>query len=207
VASARLVSAAALIVPPPTDLERDLQLLASELRKLEAEYNMYFGGRLPRPPNETRARVEALLKRLDRAPFEQVAQRFRLQSLQSRYATFAELWDRNLRTREEGRGGRRTGPAAPPAAPPQRVIDRVVHDASIRDPRAETDRLHVLYDALSEARREAGESSVPFGRFEQIVVEQVAQMREEGAGEVAFRVAVKNGKARLTARATRTVAE
>jgi hypothetical protein len=32
------------------DIERELQVLEAELRRLEGEYNMYFAGRLPRPP-------------------------------------------------------------------------------------------------------------------------------------------------------------
>ena len=55
-----------------SELERDLQLLEVELRKLESEYNMFFSGRLPKPPWETRNRVEALVKRLDRAYIQKI---------------------------------------------------------------------------------------------------------------------------------------
>jgi hypothetical protein len=200
-----VVSDSPLIVPVPNELERDLQLLAAELRRLEAEYNMYFGGRLPRPPNETRTRVEALLKRLDRAPFDQIAQRFRLQTLQSRYATFAELWDRSQRMREEGRQSRRR--ATPNTARTKPPAERVVVDTPLGDPVREMDRLETLYAALMDARREAGESAVPFHRFAQLVKDQVQQFRDDGAGEVTFRVLVRDGKVRLTARATKTVKE
>ena len=145
---------------------------------------MYFAGRVPRPPIETRARVEALLKRLDRAPFEQAAQRFRLQTLQARYATFAELWDRGMRAREEGRSGPFVpGATVPPrrsrSPPPRRSA--CVHVASFDDPAREADRLQALYEALAEARREYGEAAVPFHRFADLVKTQVRQMREEGA--------------------------
>jgi hypothetical protein len=194
-------------VAAPSELERDLQLLATELRRLEAEYNMYFGGRQPRPPLETRARVEALLKRLDRAPFEQIAQRFRLQTLQSRYATFAELWDRSMRGREEGRARGRSRPAAAPPSAPAPQADRVVHDAVISDARHDLERVERLYEELMEARREAGQTTVPFHRFAQLLQEQVTAFRNEGAGDVTFRVAVSGGKVRLTARATKVVEE
>ena len=46
-----------------TEIQRDLQLLDADLKRLEAEYNMFFSGRPPRPPWETRGRVEALIKR------------------------------------------------------------------------------------------------------------------------------------------------
>ena len=66
-------------MPEQTDTQRDLQLLAADLKRLEAEYNMFFAGRLPRPPWETRGRVEALqAQRFDvderRATQDQVAE-------------------------------------------------------------------------------------------------------------------------------------
>ena len=88
-----------------SDVKRDLDALEVELKKLEAEYNMFFSGRAPRPPLETRKRVEALVKRLDREYIETGGDRFRFQSLQARFQKFIELWDRGLRAREEGRPG------------------------------------------------------------------------------------------------------
>src|SRR5437868_4161300 len=52
-AAARLVlhsTAPTVIAVPPSDIERDLMRLEAELKRLEAEYNMFFSGRLPRPP-------------------------------------------------------------------------------------------------------------------------------------------------------------
>jgi len=68
---------------------------------------MFFAGQLPRPPWETRTSVEQMAKRLDRAVTAEGAyvDRFRLQTLQARFMTFVELWDRGLRAREEGRPG------------------------------------------------------------------------------------------------------
>ncbi len=79
-------------MPQHTDLERDLQLIETTLRKLETEYNMFFAGQSPRPPLETRRRVDQMLDRLDRGYITSSVDRFRLGTLQSRYATFAELW-------------------------------------------------------------------------------------------------------------------
>ena len=69
------------------------------------------------------------------------------------------------------------------------------------------DRLEELYASLMEARRDAGEKAVPFHRFADLVKEQVKQFQGDGAGEVTFRVAVRDGKVRLTARATKLVEE
>ena len=58
-----------------TEFERDMQILEAALKRLEAEYNMFFAGRLPRLPWETRSRVDALVKRYDREPMTNTAQR------------------------------------------------------------------------------------------------------------------------------------
>jgi hypothetical protein len=186
-------------VPELTGVERDLQALATELQRLEAAYNMFFTGRLPRPPWEIRARVDAIFKRLERASLDSVALRFRHATLQARYAAFADLWERGLRAREEGRSGpfsTRT-PTRSPAA------ERVLHVASFSDPTAEMDRVQQLYEALADARRATGEAAVPFHRFADMVRQQVADLRATGASEVAFRLTEKDGKVLLTAKALR----
>src|SRR5262245_60756687 len=89
----------------PVEINNQLTALEADLKRLEAEYNMYFSGRLPRPPWETRARVEATVKRLDRTHIANYGIRFRFTTLQTRLSRFLDLWDRALRAREEGRAG------------------------------------------------------------------------------------------------------
>ena len=184
-------------MPEPSDFERDLRQLEAELRRLEAEYNMFFAGRLPRPPWETRARVEQLVKRLDRSPVTNYGDRFRFTTLQARYAAFADLWDRGLRAREEGRPGPFGGGRKKPPAEEQ-GSDRILHVTAFRDPGRERDKLRELYERVVEARRETGAEAVPFERFEQLVKSQVQQLRGAGSSEVAFRVSVSEGKLRFT---------
>ena len=77
--------------PEVSDLDRELEILEVELKRLEAEYNMYFSGRLPRPPWETRGRVHAMVRRLDNMHIANTGGRFRFNTLQSRYQAFADL--------------------------------------------------------------------------------------------------------------------
>jgi hypothetical protein len=184
-----------------------LQRLEVDLKQLEAEYNMFFSGRLPKPPWETRARVEALVKQYDRAHIPNYGDRFRFTTLQSRYATFIDLWDRGMRAREEGRPGP-LGQKRPTREPEQkRPEDRILHVAAFRDPVREIDKLTELYESLAEARREVGEVAVPFHKFAELVKHQVKKLRDTGSPEVAFRVSVKDGKVNLTARALKGVKE
>ena len=47
----------------------------------------------------------------------------------------------------------------------------------------------------------AGEQQIPFHKFADLVKSQVKKLRDTGGAEVAFRIAVKDGKVNLTARA------
>ena len=184
------------------DIERELHSLEVELRKLEAEYNMYFAGRLPRPPWESRKRVENMVKRIDRLYISNYGHRFKFNTLQSRFSSFVDLWDRGLRSREEGRAG--------PFAQPRPVSiettketpakDGVVSVTTFKDPTKEMDKLQELHTSLTEARRKAGQDAIPFQKFADLIKTQVATMKQKGTAEVAFRVAVKDGKVTFTAR-------
>ena len=189
---------------PSADIDRELMVLEAELKRLEAEYNMFFAGRLARPPWETRGRVEAMVKRIDRMHLANYGDRFRFTTIQTRYATFIDLWDRGLRAREEGRPGpfAQRRPAAT-AERPQRPQDRVLYVTTFSDPLREMDKLHDLYDSLAEARREMGLDAIPFHKFADLIKTQVGSFKEKGSEEVAFRVAMKDGKVAFTARAMR----
>jgi len=194
------------VAEPIADIDRELAVLEAELKRLEAEYNMFFAGRLPRPPWETRGRVDAMVKRIDRTHIGNYGTRFRFQTIQTRYATFIDLWDRGLRAREEGRPGPFAQPRPAATAPPkaeQAQQDRIVHVATFSDPLREMDKLRDLYDSLADARRESGQDAIPFHKFAELIKTQVATFKEKGSQEVAFRVALKDGKVAFTARAMR----
>jgi hypothetical protein len=210
-------------VAEQTELERDLRLLETNLRTLEQEYNRFFAGQLPRPPVEIRARVERLLRRYDRAYIQSNSDRFRLNTLQSRFSSFAELWDRAIRAREEGRPGpffrpRREEPAqepppeattAPAASTPEDAQtappgDRLLCTTTLSDPTAERAKVLALYESLLEARRATGnEEALPFHRFAQMVATQVARLNDAGTRDVSFRVSVKDNKVTFTARGSK----
>ena len=176
--------------------------LEAEFKRLEAEHHTFFAGRLPRPSWETRGRVDAMIKRVDRMRFSNYGDRFRLTTIQSRSATFVDLLDRALPAREEGRAG--------PFAQPQPIQDivrrprvRILFAATFNDPPQQMDKLQDLYNSLTEARRETDEAAIPFDRFAELIMVQVGAFRERGRPEVAFRVALKGGKVAFTARAKR----
>ncbi len=204
-------------MPEPSDIQRDLEILTGELHRLEVEYNKFFTGRLPRPPWETRRRVETIIRRWDRGHIETGVDRFRFSTLQARYATFADLWDREMRAREEGRAGpfsRRPPPAAavlPPvpageALPPGRAAPKRT-SFSFTDPLKEMDKLESLYEKVMDARREAGGNAVPFHKFADLVRGQVKKLRDSGYASVTFQVTEEHGQVSLTAKGSKKAEE
>ena len=170
---------------------------------------MFFAGRLPRPPWETRGRVEAMVKRYDRGHSMSTGDRFRFETLQSRFQSLVELWDRGLRAREEGRPGpfAQPLPKAAPKAAEAGGREGACSVTAFTDPVREMDKLHSLYDSLMDARRQHGEDVVPFHKFAALVKNQVTKLRDEGNPEVAFRVAVKDGKVAFTVRPMKEMKE
>jgi hypothetical protein len=191
----------------PAEINNQLTAFEADLKRLEAEYNMYFSGRLPRPPWETRARVEATAKRLDRIHIANYGIRFRFTTIQTRLSRFIDLWDRALRAREEGRAGplshlQKKSEEQEPAVP-TRVEDKIVRVSTFSNPSKEHLKVRELYNSFIEARKQAGQDRVDYEKFEQLVSSQVKAIQSKGAGQVAFRVAIQDGKVAFTARAMR----
>jgi hypothetical protein len=191
-------------VPIPAGFDRDVDRLEAELKRLEAEYNMFFAGRVPKPPLETRIRVTAMVRKLDGLRLQNTAQRFRFDTLQSRFTALTDLWDRGQRAREEGRPGPFVRPAAATERPNPPDVTRVLYVAAMHDPSREREKLDDLYESVSAARREAGAPPVPFDRFAALVRRQVDKIHAAGSPEVAFRVVLKDGKVTVTARRLKT---
>lgn len=196
------------------DIEREIDRLEADLKKLETEYNLFFAGRSAKPPWDARTKVEAAVKKLDRTPIAHTATRFRFTTVQARFVALVELWERTQRSREEGRampvGVRRGDPVAQTAHPLAHGRERPGEDVrfgvTLSEPHRERNAVTALYDALSAARREVGATDVPFPKFEALVLSQIGKVRAAGGGDVFFRVYLKDGKAHFTARSANSQA-
>ncbi len=200
------------MAPPTSEFDRQLRELEAEIRRLEVEFSLFLTGRLAKLPWETRAHVEALVKRYDRMHIQNTAERFRFQGLQSKFSAFCELWERTMKSREGGRPGPRgrSAYAEPTGSPRMSAPDRPSAgqsgsgqpvQMSLRDPEAEADKVRALHEQLNALRRQQGEGDVPFERFQEVVRAQVSKLGAAGAG-VAFKVSVKEGRVAFTAKPT-----
>ena len=183
-------------------IARDLDLLEKSITALKLDYERFFSGDVKVPPLPARKSVEQVLRRIGTAPVEKVAERFRLQALQSRFTAFSDLWEKRLLAREEGRGPVRLASRArlvEPGAPPP------AGDASAPGSVKGSGRgdLKSLFERYCAARVAAGEdvSRLRYDRFEELVKKQAADIRKAtGATRLAFDVQTRDGKVRLVGR-------
>jgi len=196
------------MAPPKSDWDQQMMQLETEIRRLEAEFNMFFSGRLPRPPAETRARVAALVKKHDQAFIRNTADRFRFESLQNRYSKFIELVERQLTNRELGRpvaGVRRVQEPPPPRRPDPKDAPQgepgMIRFARDQQLSADSEPVQKLFEQLADAKKQLGESPIAIDRLAALVRAQVDKFAAEGK-DVTFKVAMKDGKVSLTAKPT-----
>jgi hypothetical protein len=192
----------------PVSIERDLDLLERSLTSLKVDYERFFAGDLKTPPVASRRKIDEVLRRVGNVEVERAAERFRLQALEGRYTALAELWDKRLSAKEEGRGLFRAPRPAAAAAPPPPPAHRPKSvssdgDASTSVKAIGRGDMKSLFDRFCAARAAAGEdvSKLRYERFEDLVKKQAAEIRRTtGATRLAFEVQTREGKVRLVGR-------
>jgi len=176
---------------------REVARLERELAELILEWERFFSGDRRTPPAIERDRLRRRIRDAAEARGVRGALAFRLEQLQHRFATYAALWERLLREREEGRRAgivRRveTPVAGRPAPPPPANAS-----GTAAVPGGEAD----LYERWRRAKERLGDR-VALGRdeFEARLEAERVRLREQLGGEVEFDVIVRDGKVRLAAR-------
>jgi hypothetical protein len=206
-------------------VDEELTLLESQLRRLKIEYEVYFSNPTKKPPTDIEWKVLSLLRKFSDGGRLTFSQRFRYNELAQRYAVYSDLWRKKGRIREEGY--RRPQDAllsvqgvrpAEEHAPQHRPAYGVGHGTAAvpamsksdqpmtidcSDPRAEKDRVEKLYQALTAAKKKAGESvSGNLDSFTKFVEKKTSQIRKQhGCHAVEYTVQVENGKVHLKAKA------
>lgn len=173
-------------------LSAAIDQLAGEIQRLRIDFERFFSGALPIPPDELRNRVQAQLRTLRNVNAGTAVERFRLGDLEARYNSYNELFSRRLRDREEGR--LRT-PVSPPAAVPRYDPATGVAIGEHPEPAA----VAALFAGLAAGGE--GLQRFDLATFEAYLLRQAAAIRDKtGCDEVQFRLATEDGKLKLKAR-------
>jgi hypothetical protein len=187
--------------PTPDD---QLTRLEEDIRRLRVEFDIFFNGGAKRPPYDTKGRVETLLKRLGDDRTLTFAQRYRHNSLSSRYNAFRDLWRRTMQGREEGRDAASAARANAKREPSPKEVEPVSFVCA--DAHHEVEVLKNLYDSLLDAKRRCGEPTgdLSFPKFHRLVASKTDGLKQQfGCEKVRFSVAVEGGHVSFKARADR----
>jgi hypothetical protein len=183
--------------------EDDLINLEEWLRRLKIEYHIFFNGNRKNPPDDLRIRVERLVKKLSESPDMPASQRFRFNTLVTRFYVYRDLWRRTILVKEMGQ---ETKPAAAPIPePPPRTAKScpAAVRISISDPEVEEQKIRQLYNEFIRIKGdETNESPLPYRQFAKYITTQTRSIRERhNCSAVAFSIALEEDVIRFTAAA------
>ena len=83
------------------EIDQQLARLEEDIRRLKIEFDIYFNGATKRPPLETRARLDAVIRRISDNRSLNYAQRYQFNTLVARFTSYRELWRRGMKAKGE----------------------------------------------------------------------------------------------------------
>ena len=173
-------------------LDERLMTLARDIRRFRIDFERFFSGNLPIPPEQRRISITNQIKELRTERLRTVAHRFRFNSLEAKFNALLVLFNRRLREAELGRKGRQAQEVADVEFDPRSGI--VIRE-SPSDGAAQA-----LFLGLYADR--SGGPKADFDKFQEYLAKQAAMIRDKtGCQEVSFRVASEKGKLKLQAKA------
>lgn len=178
------------------EIQASIDRLDRDIQQLKINFERFFTGNLPMPPEEFRTAVRQQIQQLRAVPMHALVDRFRLNTLEARFNTLNELFNRRLREREEGS-------AAPPSRlEPQTQRRYDPYQGIVVGEAPPSEAIQALYRELYDDDTPSSGSN--FNRFHTYLLGQMAAIRERsGCDEVKFRVASEGGQLKLKAKPVR----
>jgi hypothetical protein len=172
-------------------MSRDrLDQLANDLKRLQVDFERFFNGALPLPPEELRSEIQKRIRDLRNSRLQGAAENFRLGTLEAQFNTYNELFNRRLRDLEAGQITR-------PAAGEQRSRHDVEEGVTVAGQVEET-VVQALYEGL-----QSGVKQVKFDmdKFRSYLDQTVGSLRKRtGCQSVTLRLVSDGGEVKLKAK-------
>ncbi|MDT8396054.1 MAG: MXAN_5187 C-terminal domain-containing protein [bacterium] len=181
-------------------MENRIRRLEQDIHKLKTAYEQYFSGIERRPPEMLAEKVAREVRTMSSTAITNTALRFRNQQIISRYNTYHQYWQKNLRDLEEGRRPRRQIRGSASSAPeaPADVLE-------VSTGATEHNQMEKLVSTLSREYQKVGNGKGPdMARLREALVQQTKMVREKyGVDKVVFRVVNEEGKVKIKAAPSR----
>lgn len=78
-------------------VDEQIERLEEDIRRLKIDFDIYFNGGSKTPPHAARASLEARISRLNGNRGLSYGNRYKLNTMMSRYNSYRHLWRRRLR--------------------------------------------------------------------------------------------------------------
>ena len=179
-------------------IDEDLNRIDVGIRQLKVQYDMFKAGSLKTEPRELRAQLERLIRKYAHSSIGNYAQNFRFNALSSRFTSFAELWNKRVRSREEGEyrhisEAERLG-----------IKERIVARCRVVEPDASQTDLRRMHSRFVDAQRRIGikEAKIPnYDSFQRSIASQTHKLRREvGCDAVELRLIERDNGVQIKAR-------
>jgi|YNPNPStandDraft_1061719.scaffolds.fasta_scaffold13179_4 hypothetical protein len=170
----------------------EIAQLETALAELARRWERYMAhdSQVPIPPERDRLELERRLRLLSRQEGRSTHEQFRLEQLLHRFATYCQLWQRQLRAREVGEAGAIREPQRPNAAVAPSVP-------------AKEDEFAALHRRYAELVQQRGGQPMPLESFRTLLEQQRAQLEGKGQVVEGFNVVEVDGRLRIQARVRR----
>ena len=179
----------------PKQIERELDDLDMALTLLKRDYEIYFSGGSKLPPLPAHRKLENQIRKYSGMSSLNYAQRFRYNNINARFNTFVDLWNKQMRYKEEGR--------TPSGGVVQVPVPEKQHRQRKSGIDAEAKRYQTLFNEYLKTREKLGEatSGVTFDKFAtQLSKQRQSILDRYQCKDVEFYVAVEQGKTKLKAK-------
>jgi hypothetical protein len=196
--------------------EESLAAFEELLKKLKVQYHLFFVGSRKIPPLEDRKRCDRIVQEFARMRIRDNTVRFRFSTLLSRYNQLQELWNRQMREREEGpmeyqkrvqayeeaEESLQGSSEEKPAPPPRPRVTSGASDSYVQVTASNgNDAMERLHEQLAAANQQLGKAPMPLEQVRAMIQKQADTLRERyGVEAVAFRVEIVDDKIKLKAK-------
>lgn len=177
----------------PIEAQEALDRVEELVTRLKIDFDRFFIGALPTPPETLRYKAFAEVRKLRSVHHKSAGIRFRVNSVEAKLNSLNELFNRRLRDHEIGtrRPGVKTVARKAPANDP--------YDGVVIERKPDPQAVEVLYSELYGKEKRGKKTDLE--SFRGFLLSQAAAIRDKtGCSDVVFRVTSKDGKLKLKAK-------